>query len=59
MAKILENPHGGRRLIRLSSDDILMVMSLVQREFRGIPATPAQLQTILTQHPFYLPEDAS
>ncbi len=59
MAKILENPHGGRRMIRLSSEDIISIVSLVQREFRRGPATPKELETVLTKRPFYLPEESA
>jgi hypothetical protein len=58
MAKILDNPNGGRRMIRLSGEDILMVVSLVQQEFRGSTATYTDLKDVLTTRPFYLPEEA-
>lgn len=58
MARIVENSTGGRRMIRLTGDDILMVVALVQREFRHAPATPDGLKRILTSRPFYLPEDS-
>lgn len=57
MAKIIENSPGGRRMIRLTGDDIMMILSMVQREFRDGPATYPQLQNVLANRPFYLPED--
>ncbi len=58
MAKIMDNSNGGRRMIRLSGDDIMMIMSMVQQEFRGRPATYDDLREILSSRPFYLPEEA-
>lgn len=57
MAKIMENTHGGRRMIRLSSEDVMMIVSMVQQEFRQGPATYDDLETLLTSRPFYLPEE--
>jgi hypothetical protein len=57
MAKILENPHGGRRMIRLSGDDIMMIVSMVQQAFRGETTDYYQLQEVLATQPFYLPEE--
>lgn len=57
MAKILENSHGGRRMIRLSGEDIMMVVSMFQREFRDTPVTYSDLKEKLINRPFYLPEE--
>jgi hypothetical protein len=56
MAKILESPTG-TRMIRLSGDDILTVMSLLKREFRGVPATKNSLEALLAEKPLELPEE--
>lgn len=58
MARILENAYGGRRMIRLSSEDIMMVISMFQQEFRGAAATYSDIQEVLACRPFYLPEEA-
>lgn len=58
MAKIVENTHGGRRMIRLSTEDMLMVITRVQQEFRGGPASYTDLKRVLSDRPFYLPEEA-
>lgn len=57
MAKILENPNGGRRMIRLSSDDVMMVITMMQQEFRGSATDHDQLRNTLETRPFYLPEE--
>lgn len=57
MAHIVENPNGGRRLIRLSGDDVMMIMARVQQECRQGPATYGQLKAVMASRPFYLPED--
>ncbi len=57
MAKILDNPHGGRRMIRLSSEDIMMIMAMMQTQFSGSPASYHDIEARLTHSPFYLPEE--
>lgn len=57
MARILENEQGGRRMIRLTSDDIVMVLSMVQQEFKGIATSYDTLKQRLEKQPFYLPEE--
>ena len=57
MAKIVEN-HQGRRMIRLSTDDVLTVVSLYQQQLydlqaRDFNATKSKLDTFQ----FYLPEE--
>jgi hypothetical protein len=58
MARILDNPYGGRRMIRLSSEDIMMVVSMFQQEFRNAAPTYSDVEQFLTSRPFYLPEEA-
>lgn len=57
MARILDNPNGGRRMIRLTGDDIMMVLAMVQQEFRGRLANYDDLESTLVHRPFYLPEE--
>jgi len=58
MARILENTQGGRRMIRLSAEDVLAVISRVQMESRQSAATTDHLKESLASRPFYLPEEA-
>ena len=57
MARILEN-HEGRRMIRLTPDDVLTVVSLYQQQFYGQrPSDYDELKTRLAACNYYLPED--
>lgn len=69
MAKIIEN-HEGRRMIRLSTDDVLTVVSLYQQQLYKLQqmiddgeaeqAAPPRSQKVrkeLDGFQFYLPED--
>lgn len=57
MAKIITQGKGARRLIRLSSDDILFVMNRLGQTFRQGPPSYDVLQATLAQHPLYIPEE--
>mgnify|MGYP000644408600 CR=1 FL=1 len=57
MAKIVENPHGGRRMIRLSEHDVAMVISAIQQRFGPQATSHQELKLNLQQQPLYLPED--
>lgn len=55
MAKIIEN-EAGRRMIRLSSDDIISTV----REYQRIVKTPKTyegIRLLLKNSPVYLPEE--
>lgn len=57
MARILDNPNG-RRMIRLSPEDVLSVVSLYQQQLYGLEQRDYQaIQSRLRQSEFYLPED--
>lgn len=59
MAKIIENEQG-RRLIRLTPDDILMVVGLYQKQCHSNPTTSLtyeDLKSALVANPLYLPEE--
>lgn len=58
MAKIIEN-NAGRRLVRLSVEDVLSVVAVYQQKMmdNSRPKTYQALQQLLTQHPVYLPEE--
>ncbi|WP_373532169.1 hypothetical protein [Vampirovibrio sp.] len=57
MARILDNMNG-RRMIRLSPDDVLNVVSLYQQQLYGLEQRDYQsIQTRLRQTDFYLPEE--
>jgi hypothetical protein len=57
MARIVEN-HEGRRMIRLTTDDVLTVVSLYQQQLYGLENRDYQgVRTRLTQTAIYLPED--
>lgn len=61
MAKIIDSPAGGRRMIRLTANDILTVLSRVQsmqsRSGWKSANTATMLQQTLRYQPLYLPED--
>jgi hypothetical protein len=61
MAKIVDNPAGGRRQIRLSADDVAMVVSAYQLRVQHLNAVKAanysDLHQALMGNPIYLPEE--
>lgn len=58
MAKIVENPTGGRRSIRLTPDDVAMVISAYQLRTKALKlANYTDLKHALEGQPIYLPED--
>lgn len=56
MAKIIENPSG-RRMIKLSTDDIFMVVSLFQQKCNAKTYTQQEAREVLSLERFYLPEE--
>ena len=65
MARIIEN-HEGRRMIRLSTDDVLTVVSLYQQQLYKLqqmidddqpPVGSTKVRKELDGFQFYLPED--
>jgi len=56
MAQIIENPNG-RRMIRLSIDDVLMVVSVYQQKCNSKSYTYDEVRNELGKGQFYLPED--
>ena len=58
MARIIEN-HQGRRMIRLTPDDVLTVVSLYQQQLYTLEQRNHDgIRTRLNEAAFYLPEDA-
>jgi hypothetical protein len=60
MAHILDNPNG-RRMIRLSPEDVLAVVQHYQQQTYnsgGHQYIYVNLQNRLSQFPLYLPEDS-
>ena len=56
MARIIENENGGRRLIKMSSEDILSVVRDYQRIVpRGI--NPEEVRSCLADTIIFIPED--
>lgn len=55
MAKIIEN-ESGRRIVRMSVDDIISVVREYQRIVQN-PKTYEGIRTILSQACMYLPEE--
>jgi len=55
MAKIIENEQG-RRMVRMSVDDIISVVREYQRIVKN-PKTYEGMRFILSQASMYLPED--
>ena len=55
MARIIENDHG-RRMIKMSVDDILSVVREYQR-IVGNPKTYSAIRSLLEQSIMFLPED--
>ena len=56
MARIIDNPSG-RRMIRLSIDDILMIASVYQQKCNCKNYTYDEVRQALSSGQFYLPED--
>lgn len=57
MARILEN-QDGRRMVRLSADDVLTVVSLYQQQLYQLQQRDYHgIRTRLQQTEIYLPED--
>lgn len=57
MAQIIENQEG-RRMIRLSPDDVLTVVSLYQQQVYGLEQQSYEgIRTRLQQGQIYLPEE--
>ncbi len=57
MARIIEN-HEGRRMIRLTADDVLTVVSLYQQNLQGLEQRDYHgIHSKLGGASFYLPED--
>lgn len=56
MALIIDNTNG-RRMIKLSVDDVLMVISLYQQKCNCKDYTYEQVRIALKNNNFYLPED--
>ena len=56
MARIIDNTQG-RRMIKLSTDDILMIVSLYQQKCNCKNYTYDEVRNALSAGQFYLPED--
>lgn len=56
MAQIIDNPNG-RKMIKLSTDDILMIVSLYQQKCNCKDYTYDEVRKSLSGGRFYLPED--
>lgn len=56
MAKIIENPHG-RRMIRLSVDDVFTVVSQYQQLSASKILDAPDARELLSKNFVYLPED--
>ena len=56
MAKIIDN-QVGRRMIRLSIDDVLMIVSMYQQKCNCKNYTYDEVRKALSLGQFYLPED--
>jgi len=56
MALIIDNT-AGRRMIKLSVDDILMVISMYQQKCNCKDYTYEEVRLALKNNNFYLPED--
>lgn len=57
MARIMENPNG-RRMIRLSPEDVLTVVSLYQQHLYAVQSRNYDgIRTQLAQADIYLPEE--
>lgn len=58
MAQIIDNSHG-RRMIKLSVDDILMIVSMYQQKCNSKNLNYGQIRDALSKEHFYLPEDVT
>ena len=56
MAKIIDNPLG-RRMIKLSTDDILTIVSIYQQQCNCRDYTHDEVRQVIDANRFYLPED--
>jgi hypothetical protein len=57
MARIIEN-HEGRRMIRLTAEDVLMVVSQYQQQLYGLENRDYEgVRSRLAENHVYLPED--
>lgn len=56
MAYVVENPNG-RRMVRLSVDDILTIISMYQQKFNCRNYSYEEIRHELAKHLVYLPED--
>ncbi|MEI7473543.1 MAG: hypothetical protein WCK67_02085 [bacterium] len=56
MARIIDNPNG-RRAIRLTTDDILMIVTMYQQRCNCKEYTYDEVRDALAKSCFYLPED--
>ena len=56
MARIIDNTQG-RRMIKLSTDDILMIVSLYHQKCNCKNYTYDEVRNALSAGQFYLPED--
>lgn len=56
MAKIVDNPNG-RRMIRLSVDDILMIVSMYQQKCNTKGFDYNEVRSTLKSNDIYLPEE--
>lgn len=56
MARIVENPLG-RRMIKLSTDDVLMIVSIYQQQCNCRDYTHDEVRKVIDINRFYLPED--
>jgi hypothetical protein len=57
MARIIEN-HEGRRMIRLTPDDVLTIVSLYQQQLYGMEHRDYEgIRSRLRDGYYYLPED--
>lgn len=56
MAQIIDNPNG-RKMIKLSTDDVLMVVSMYQQNCNCKSFTYDEVRQTLNSGQFYLPED--
>jgi len=56
MALIIDNDNG-RRMIKLSVDDVLMVISMYQQKCNCKDYTYDEVRLALKANNFYLPED--
>jgi len=56
MALIIEN-NAGRRMVKLSTDDVLTVVSMYQQKCNSKNYSYEEIREIIRKNCFYLPED--